>query len=510
MKIFKRVLVVSLVTVCGALPAAADVRLPKLFTDHMVLQRGATVPVWGWADDGDLVTVSIQGQKESATAENGAWRVNLKKLKVGGPFELVVQGNNSITISDVLVGEVWLCGGQSNMQWSVSNSTDPEETIANSANDQLRLFQVPMTAADEPQSDVDAAWKTTGPDTVKDFSAVAYNFGRKLQADLGVPVGLIQSCVGGSNVSSWVPRDLMAGNPEFKNFTDDFDAIVARYPEIKKAYEDQLAEYQAKVAALKEKGEAVPGDLRAPSIPYGPEHNFRPSGFYNAMIMPLKPYAIQGAIWYQGESNAGTPATSYQYRNFFPAMIEHWRGLFEQPDFPFLFVQLASWGVSQGDPWPLLREAQALTLNYKNTGMAVAIDVGDEKDIHPKDKKTVGERLALAGLKIAYGKNIPYSGPLYKSMKVKGNEVRLSFEHTDGGLSFKGDKAVGFTIAGEDMNFVEADARIDGKYVYVSSDAVTNPAAVRYGWAAYTECNLYNGAGLPASPFRTDDTDLRQ
>jgi sialate O-acetylesterase len=490
--------------------AYSDVTLPTLFMDHMVLQQAKTVPVWGWAEDGEEVTVSFQGNEESTIAEDGKWRVNLRKTKTGGPFELTVRGNNSITIQDVLVGEVWLCGGQSNMQWTVSNSTDSEETVANSANDQIRLFQVPMTSKDEPQDNVDASWKVCGPESLPNFSAVAYNFGRKLQEDLGVPVGLIQSCVGGSNVSSWVPRDLMANNPEFKNFTDEYDAIVASYPEIKKEYEAQLAAYQAKVEEYKAKGEKLPDDIKAPRLPYGPEHHFRISGFYNGMIVPLKPYAIAGAIWYQGESNAGSPTSSYQYRNFFPAMINHWREIWGQGDFPFLFVQLASWGVSQGDPWPLLREAQTMTLNQKNTGMAVAIDVGDEKDIHPKDKKTVGERLELAALEVAYDKDVAYSGPIYKSMKVKGNEVRLSFEHTDDGLMFKGDNPVGFVIAGEDMNFVDATARIDGKYVYVSSDAVANPVAVRYGWSAYTECNLYNGAGLPASPFRTDDTDLWQ
>jgi sialate O-acetylesterase len=463
--------------------ATAAVKVHALFSDGAVLQQGMPVPVWGTADEGEKVTVRFQNQEVSATAKkNGRWKVTLEKLTAGGPFEMTIAGTNTIEVKNVLVGEVWIASGQSNMQWPVRLSAHAKETIAEAKNPMIRLFTVAMHPAAKPlhnlhaTSTVPTVWKECDSSTIPNFSAVAYFFGRDLQKDLNVPVGLIHTSWGGTVAEAWASRPTLEANPELKGLVDSHAKYLEEFA--KDTTHDAKKFGNPNIASV----------------------------LYNGMIAPLIPYAIRGAIWYQGESNAGR---AYQYRTLFPTMIEDWRKNWKQGDFPFLFVQLAPFQKIVKEPeesaWAELREAQLLTTKtLANTAMAVITDVGDPKDIHPQKKAPVGARLALAAEALAYGKKIEYSGPVYESMKVEGNKAILSFSHLGGGLEAKDGPLEGFTIAGEDHKFHNAEAVIQGHHVVVSSSQVDKPAAVRYGWCNCPVVNLWNKAGLPASPFRTD------
>lgn len=488
-----------------ALVARADVVPHALFSDNMVLQQGADAPVWGTADDGEKVTVVFQDQTASTNAAGGKWKVTLKALSPGGPAEMTIRGKNTITLKNVLVGEVWVCSGQSNMAMTVNRCHDAEAVIARSANPKIRLFTVPRKGADEPQSDVDGSWSECGPDTVPGFSGVGYFFGKHLQEKLDVPVGLINSSYGGTPAESWTSRPKLAAKPELRPILDGYAEAVKRYPEALKRYENALAQWKKQAAEARKEGKRRRG--RAPRPPMGPNHPKRPGGLYYAMICPLQPFAVRGAIWYQGEANAGR---AYQYRTLLPTMIECWREDWGQGDFPFLIVQLAPFMKIVDEPaesaWAELREAQMIVMQcVPNTATAVITDVGEENDIHPKKKQPVGDRLAIAARALAYGEKIEYSGPVYKCMKVEDGTAILSFDHLGGGLVVKGDKLTGFTICGEDRKFVNAEATITGDTVVVSSPEVPKPVAVRFGWANFPVVNLWNKADLPASPFRTDD-----
>jgi sialate O-acetylesterase len=441
----------------GAGAAYARVAPSEIFSDNAVLQQGMKLPVWGTADDGEKVTVSIAGQSVSTTASKGMWRVEMAPLEVDGPFTLVIEGpSNNVEAKNVLVGEVWVAGGQSNMEWTVKNAANADAEIAGSVNRQIHLITIAhRQKATTPQTRVNGKWVECGPDTVGDFSAVAYFFGRALQKKLGVPVGLISCNVGGTTAERWMSKEAFEAEPAL--------ADMAR--------------------TQKDKGDF---DL------------------YNGMLHPLIPYAIRGAIWYQGESNA---IEAWHYRTLFPGMIRCWRDQWGQGDFPFLFVQLAPYkkGIKDG-VWAELREAQLMTTaKSPKTAMAVITDVGEENNIHPTKKQPVGERLAVAARSLAYGENIEFSGPIFESMTVSGPQAILHFKHAGSGLVAKGDKLVGFTIAGDDKKFHEADAKIEGDTVVVSSAEISKPVAVRFGWANFPVVNLWNKEGLPASPFRTDD-----
>jgi sialate O-acetylesterase len=480
-----------------AFAAHAEVKLHGLFGDNMVLQRDAAVPVWGWADDGEKVTVEFRNQKVSTTAKDGKWMVKLKKLKAGGPDELRVNGKSTaIALKNVLVGEVWIASGQSNMEWPMRASFSPDTEIPRTENGMLRLYTVPKLKAEEPRDNVPATWQQCNPSTTPNFSAVAYYFGRDLAKALNVPVGIIHTSWGGSPAEVWMSEDVLTSNPAYK--TNIFDAYSAQAARAKEA----IAAFEKEQEAAKAEGKTF--NKRRPGMPW------RPTELYNGMIAPLIPYAIKGAIWYQGESNAGR---AHQYRTLFADMIRNWRADWDQGDFPFLLVQLAPFMEIKEQPsesaWAELREAQALaTKKLPKVGMAVITDVGDEKDIHPKKKEPVGARLALAAQKIAYGQDIVYSGPTYKGMKVKDGKAVLSFENVGSGLEARGGELKGFAIAGADKKFVWAKAEIQGDKVIVSSPEVSEPVAVRYGWADFPVVNLWNKDGLPASPFRTDDFQM--
>ncbi len=494
-------LTASLLGLALLVPAAAraDVKPHALISEGMVLQQKTDAKVWGKADPGEAVTVTFRDQKETAKAdEKGNWLVMLKAGEAGGPFAMTIAGKNTVEYKDVLVGEVWVCSGQSNMEWSVNgcDKTDKEYAFSAPHNPRLRLFHVKKLPTARPIDETAGKWVEADPKTVGDWTAVGYFFGRDLEQDLKVPVGLIQSAWGGTRAEAWTSPGALEASPFYKGEIDAFRQKTADDPP----------------------GKGV--DANAPSA------------LYNGMIHPILNYRIRGAIWYQGESNAGQ---AYRYRDLFPMMIQDWRQHWQEPDFPFYFVQLAPFTSIRKNPgpssWAELREAQLRTLKLPGTGMAVITDLGNEYDIHPTPKRPVGERLARIARAKVYSEKIAYSGPEYAGMKVEGDKAVLSFSHVDGGLvayemvptlerkdksgetraawrvkeKSEGAPLIGFTVCGEDQVFHPAKAEIVGETVVVTSEQVPHPVAVRYGWADHPVCNLFNRAGLPASPFRTDN-----
>ena len=629
------------------LSTVAEVHLPKFFSDNMVLQRERIIPVWGWADAKEKITVQLNKQIKTVRADkDGKWRIDLAAETAGGPYTLTVKGKNSIVISNVLIGDVWVCSGQSNMEmqigsWGFINNYEAEIAAANYP--MIRQIKIPLTTAATQQRDIDEGqWQICNPENAAAFSAVAYFFARELNKELNIPIGLINTTWGGTQVESWISREAFENDPAFKSMIGAMkkanleelikqkaEAVKKRIQEIQGSNVPSAAEIETwkekyfaddvwktiqvpglweqqglddidgylwfrktidinnedagkaatlelsmiddndetylngeKIGAttgynLKRKynipagmlkagknviavrindtggGGGIWGDeadvkliidnkakslagewkfsiesVAASASSIGP--NSYPTLLYNAMINPLIPYAVKGAIWYQGEANSGR---AYQYRKAFPLMINDWRNRWKQGDFPFYFVQLSSWNASNGNSekgseWAELREAQTMTLSLPNTGMAVTTDIGDAKDIHPKNKQDVGKRLAAIALNKTYGKNNVYSGPVYQSFITEGNKMILSFNNIGGGLAAK-DKygyIKGFEIAGADQKFHYAKAFIEGDKVIVMCDAVANPVAARYGWADDAgENNLFNKEGFPAAPFRTDN-----
>jgi sialate O-acetylesterase len=489
-------IVALLASTCASL--RAEVRPNSLFSDGVVLQRGGSVPIWGTASEGEKVTVKFQGQTVSTSAKDGRWLVRLKHLKAGGSFTLAIAGDNSILITNVLVGEVWLCSGQSNMAFPLSRAENAPQAIPAADDPELRLYTVPRGATDTPLKDVPGVWKECTPETATSFSAVAYFFGRDLRRALNVPVGLIHSSVGGTPAEAWTSHQTLESDPALKAIPESQAARVKAYDPVAAAQKHQqaLARHKEAVAKARAEGKQPPAAPRAPVDPSRSPR--RPSALYNAMIAPLQPFAIAGVIWYQGEANATRAA---EYQKLFPAMIRNWREAWGEGDFPFLFVQIAP----HERMTPEIREAQLLSWQkVPRTAMAVITDIGNETNIHPTRKEPVGDRLALAARAIAYGQKLEYSGPVYRSMKVKGNQVILSFMHIDGGLEAKGGELKGFTIAGADGSCASATAKIEGKKVIVESPSGAAPTAVRYGWSNTPNVNLFNKEGLPATPFRTD------
>ena len=493
--------------------AQADVRLPAVISDHMVLQQDAAAPIWGWAENGEEVTITIAGQLKSAKAgADGKWMVKLDKLTTGGPHELVVKGKNTLKIADVLIGEVWLGSGQSNMAMTVSRSKDfeAEQAAANLPN--IRMFRESSGPATEPQEEGSGTWEVCSAESVGLFSATAFFFGRELHKTLKVPVGLINSSVGGTPIEAWTSmaaqKDLAELKPLFARWDNDtatFDPDKA-----KAQFEKQFAEWRAVAKKARDEGKTP---TRPPQIPVNPRKNtHHPAVLFNGKIAPLVPYAIRGAIWYQGESNANTTRTGSGAENYglqLRTMIADWRGRWGQGDFPFAWVQLPLFHKAQAEPveetgWTTVREQMLKTLKVPNTGMAITLDLGEANDIHPKNKQDVGKRLAMWALAKVYNqKNIVASGPLSDGYEIDGEEVVLSFRYATG-LKAHGEELKGFAIAGADQKWLPAKARIDGDQVIVWHPDLKQPKAVRYAWADNPDANLVNGAGLPASPFRTD------
>lgn len=468
----------------------AEVKLPALISDHMLLQQGVPVRIWGTAAPGEAVKVSFRDQQAATTGgAEGKWAVWLQPLKPGGPDELTIAGSNTVAVRDVLVGEVWVGSGQSNMAWTVGRSDNAAEEIANAKYPSIRLFKVKTTVSEQPMDDVTGAWSVCNPDTVKDFSAVGYFFARDVHKTRRVPVALIQSAWGGTPAQAWTSRATLETNPALRSVLDNWQRVMENYPEAKANYEKQLAEWK-------------PGSTVAqPRPPMGPGHPHSPAGLFNAMIAPLTNYAFRGAIWYQGENDA-YEARAWNYRHLFRAMIEDWRRAWGVGDFPFLYVQLANFKTNGW--WPILRESQNDALALRNTGMAMAIDIGNSTNIHPTNKQEVGRRLALAARHIAYSEAIVYSGPIFRQLSMHNGALRAWFDHGSG-MKARDGAITGFEIAGEDGVYHAAEAKVDGASVVVTSAAVPQPVSVRYGWADDPTCNLVNSAGLPASPFRAGE-----
>ena len=494
-------IVFSAAIICfsAVLPVQSDVVLPPFFGDNMVLQRGMRVPVRGTAAPGEKVTVAVAGETvTTTTGQDGRWKVLLNAMKAGGPFKLTVSGRNTVTFSDVMIGEVWFCSGQSNMWLPIELLHDIPADAATEPNENIRLCSV--WSPESESYGKEPEWVPCTVETLREFSAVAYFYGRYLQKELGVTVGLIHSSMGGSVPEVWMTRIALESNPEFRPIVAYWDSVSVANP----GAIDRFNSYLAVFKEAKAMGAKLP---EPPAFPFVPKplriYMKYPQEVYDAQLAPVVPYGIRGVIWYQGESSIDR---GYQYRSLFPAMIREWRKAWNQGDFPFIFVQLANF--TNNDPRmsiPELREAQLMTLSTPNTSMAVTIDIGEDNNVHANDKWNVGKRLALAALHDVYSRDVVSSGPVYESMSIRGNTVRLRFKHAESSLAAGGGGPLhGFTIAGDDRIFYEARAAIEGDEVVITSEKVARPVAMRYGWESCPKCNLFNTAGLPASPFRTD------
>jgi len=522
----------------SAMPAVAAVRLPAILGDHMVLQQRTDASIWGWASPGERVQVEASWEKATRVADadgNGHWKLALPTPAAGGPFTIEISGENRVILTDVLVGEVWLCSGQSNMQMALNfpklGYAKPVlnhlEEIRQANHPRIRLFHVPYRASDTPVDDCKASWHPCSPDTVGDFSAIGYFFGRELLAQLDVPIGMIDASQGGSALESWVHPSILAADKEYEHILTRYENALRNLPAAKLKYEEQLA-------AWKKLGPEEQAKALRPMAPFGITKFCAPSTLYNGMIHPILPFSLRGVLFYQGEENAIWPTN---YEKLFAAMIRSWREAWGEPELTFLYCQLTGsgapakvpanpppepdpltrqyleWHRAAGEPastssesWARVQEAQLRTLRVPNTGMAVTIDIGDGANGHPPNKQEVARRLALNALAKAYGRDVVYSGPIYDALRIVGGTAVVSFRKLQSPLAARGGKPlVGFSVAGADRIFHPAAARIDGDTVVVSSADVPQPVAVRYVWGTNVDNNLINQAGLPASPFRTDD-----
>jgi sialate O-acetylesterase len=480
--------------------ARADVTLPALLADHMVVQRGLPVHVWGMGAPREAVSVSFRGETKTGTADDdGRWSLFLSPGEAGGPFQLSVKATNTIVLSDILVGDVWVASGQSNMEFPMTAAANAASEIAAAQSPKIRLFLVKHQPSEYPVEDVASpGWAACTTETVADFSAVAYFFARSVQQKLGVPIGLIEASWGGTPAESWTsPHALSADASLMPVFAARSQTLASQSTTVLRMQREER-EFQKAVAQAKTEGKPEPNK------PWQPDFAaWAPSALYNGMIAPLTPFAIRGAIWYQGESNTG-PDRASLYARLLQTMIRDWRSAWGEGDFPFLFVQIANFNTEAEELWPVVRDAQRQTLALRNTGMAVTIDIGDPDDIHPKNKQDVGLRLALAARAIAFGEQIEWSGPLYRQITREEHSLRVWFDHANA-LVAKGGEVSGFEVAGADGKYSPGDARIEGASVVVTSAAVPKPVSVRYGWAANPRCNLFNREGLPASPFQAPE-----
>lgn len=489
-KLLQFFLGLSFLAVTGAL--RAEVTLPKVLASHMVIQRDLPVHVWGWATAGEHVTASFRGH-DGMTAANelGQWSIYLPPGAAGGPFQLTVKGSNTITLEDVLVGDVWIAGGQSNMEFEMRKASTAAADLPKAANNRIRLMTVKKVFSEYPLTDVDGvSWTASTPESARDFSAIGWYFAREIEEREHVPIGVINSNWGGTVAEAWTSLTALGADPGLAPVFTARGHMTER--EASAMLEDPVRKRQLDEA----KAQGKP----APKFPWHPLLNmWAPAQLWNGMIAPLTPFPIRGVIWYQGESNSALERAP-TYERLFRTMIEDWRQQWQIGDFPFLYVQISNFISTPLEDWATIREAQRRALELRNTGMAVTIDIGNPDDVHPTDKLTVGRRLALAARAISYGEQVEYSGPLYRQVTPESGSLRVWFDHATG-LEAKGGQLTGFEVAGADGKFVTAEAKIDGDTVLLSSSAVPLPVFARYGWANSPECHLFNGAGLPASPF---------
>lgn len=484
------------------LPASAEIRLPHMLSSHAVLQRDRPIHLWGWATPGAHLAAHLHDQTVPAIADSlGKWSLWLAPEKAGGPYSLTLQGDGpEVTLTDLLIGDVWFASGQSNMEIPLAGFGPDtpvkggEQAIASAHNPRLRLLLVDHKGSDYPLDDVSTSWTECTPEAAKRFSAVAYFFGRQIASKEDVPIGLVDSTWGGTPADSWVSMDTLgsdanllpafASRATFSNNVTDAAAEIAA---------DQRAAAEAKAA----------GKLAPPGQWHPEEVSWIPAALYNGMIAPFTPMSIRGFLWYQGETNSGAGRAPY-YATLFPALIRDWRAHFAQGELPFLFVQISSFS-SPAEDWGTIRDAQRRTLAVSNTAMAVTLDIGSPHNVHPPDKQTVADRLALAARAMVYGEHVPYQSPLFRQVTRElqpdgTTALRVWFNHAEG-LSYRGKPATGFEVAGVDGHFVPAEARVYGETVLVRAPSVPQPRAVRYGWTGVMESNLFNAQGLPASTF---------
>lgn len=493
-----------------AVITSAQVKLNSLFTNYAVLQQGMEVPVWGTAGENEKVSVEFAGQKVKTTAFNGRWMVKLKPMKASmQPKDMTITGSNTLVVKDLLVGEVWLCSGQSNMAFPLRavlpvGNTEPLSQVISQAQNfpMIRQFSIPLKKSETIPGiidDVNGKWVVCDSKSVGNFSAVGFFMARELQRKLNVPIGIINSSYGGTAIENWMSPETLNSNPQWASIMTNFEKNLKEFAPKLKGYQmneaSLIEQFKIDSALAVQQNKPLP---RKPTAPMSPAERGGPTGLWNTMIYPLIPYAMRGVAWYQGEANA---SRGLQYRSLLPALINNWRSAWKQGDFPFLIVQIPGWK----NHYPELKEAQLLTSQtVSKTALTVTYDCDDTLDVHPGNKQPVGERLALAARAIAYGENIVYSGPEYQSMKVEGNKVVLSFKHIGAGLVALDGELRDFVIAGSDKVFVPAKAQIIKDKVIVWAEGVDNPVAVRAGWRLCPQMNLYNKEGLPASPFRTD------
>ena len=488
--------------------------LPRVFSDHAVLQKSARTPVWGTAVPGEMITIQLGSVSAQAKADGkGAWRAYLDLRQVGeGPFELTVTApSGSQKLSDILVGQVWLCSGQSNMRYHLDRGTGGKEEAAAANDPKLRFLSVGLKVSATPVPDIKERWATCDPKTAADFSAVGYYVGKCLRESTKEPVGLIDASWAGCCIEAWMPTATLAADPDFQPILERWAKKAADYPARKAEFDQKKAELMAawEQDAAKAKAEGKPEPEKPGPGPGNPDSLDLPSGLYNGMLLPLVPYGMRGVVWYQGEQNSGR---GFQYRKLLPAMIADWRKIWDEGDFPFMIVQIPNVGKPETEPkssvWAELREAQAMALKLPNTGMVVTIDVGEENQVHPSDKKSVGMRMGRLIEKQVYGLPVQGAvlGPTFKEMKVEGSDVHISYTDAAGLRTRDGQPPTDFAIAGADRKYVWAEAKILGETVVLHSDKVPAPVSARYDWADAPHGNLCNADGLPAAPFRTEDS----
>jgi sialate O-acetylesterase len=474
---------------------SAKVVLPALIGDNMVLQRDAYVNVWGKADAGEDVCVSVGWQDErlECVADNdGNWKLRVKTPSDKGPYSITVGCEEPITLNNILIGEVWVCSGQSNMGFGLRSCDTADADVPNADYPQIRFFGVNQVLADEPRQDCEGKWLVCKPDVAAWHSGVAYYFAQKLHTSADIPVGIIQAAVGGTPADSWMSEEVLLSQPETAVSVERYNELMKSYPARYADYEKQLAKWQ----------EISDNPASKPRVPMGPEHFQRPCGFWNAMISPLLNFRIAGVLWYQGEGNSWR---AEQYRKMFPMLITSWRQNWKQGDFPFYYVQIAPYEYEPPFIAAELRQAQLETLSIANTAMVCTMDIGDNKDIHPRNKKDVGYRLANIALNRIYHKAVQADAPIYAGMRIEDGGIRIYFSNADNGLELRGSGEY-FEIAGEDGRYVTAKAVVEGDTVVVSSEEATQPQNVRYGWSNTAGASLFSVEGLAAFPFRTDNT----